>query len=89
MEPSDPRTYQDAEEAAVRKELHNFAFLAAAVATAGGSVTIQPEDILRFNAQFMLDFKPTPAGGVVLTLRKRPNAVSISEILKKVLREEL
>lgn len=51
---------------------YTFAFLAKAIAAAGGSVHVTALDILRFNSAYMVDAKDDGNGGQILTLVARP-----------------
>jgi hypothetical protein len=50
-----------------------FAYLAAAVAAAGGKVRITNMDLLRFQAGYKIEFGQDPDGALVLLLAHRPD----------------
>lgn len=56
-----------------------FSYLAAAVAAAGGSVTISNKDILRFQAGYMVVYGQNPAGDLTVTLARRPDTKFVPE----------
>ena len=62
----------------------SFGMLAAAVAAAGGAVSVTESDLLRFNAEHMVVIEQGPDNILHLILRRRPGATPISEILRKV-----
>ena len=51
---------------------YTFAFLAKAIAAAGGSVHVTALDILRFNSTYMVEMQDDGKGGHILTLAPRP-----------------
>ncbi len=65
-----------------------FAFLAKAVADAGGKVYVSAQDILRFNAGYEVLMTDDGVGGQILTLVERSGVKGIAAVLKAALDSE-
>jgi len=66
-------------------EDYTFAFLATAVAAAGGRVHITASDLIRMTNGFMLEMDSDGKGGTFLTLVERK---PLSPIIKRILQGE-
>lgn len=63
-----------------------FAFLAKAVADAGGRVHITAADLLRMNNGYMVEMEDDGRGGQILTLKERK---PLSTTTKRILQGEI